>query len=207
MIVINFKNYKTGKDVLKMAKKIQSHIPKAIVAVPSAYMGYVTFRTRLTVYAQHVDYQSSGKSTGFLIPEVVKSAGASGSLLNHSEHKIPLKEIRITIKRCDKLRLKIIACVSSLREARQLKKFKPYSIAFEDPNLVGTGKSITKYKTRDLEKFVFMLRRTRIIPLCGAGIDSKEDYDEALKLGCKGVLVSTVIMKSKNSERFLKNLK
>jgi len=206
MIIINFKNYKTGKEVLKLAKKIQRYLPKATVAVPAAYMGYVTFRTKLTVYAQHVDYQEKGRNTGFLIPEVVKSAGASGSLLNHSEHKIPMKDIRATIKRCNRVGLRIIACASSLRETRELKKLKPYAIAFEDPKLVGTGKSITKYKTHDLEKFVSVMKGTKIIPLCGAGIDSKEDYDEALKLGCRGVLVSSVVMKSRVPEKFLTNV-
>ena len=204
MIVINFKNYKTGKDVLKIAKRIQKYLPKAIVAVPASYIGYVAFRTRLTVYAQHVDYQEKDRNTGFLIPEVIKSAGASGSLLNHSEHKISMRDIRVTIERCNKLRLKIIACASTLKQARELKKLKPYAIAFEDPKLVGTGKSITKYKTNDLEKFVSVLKKTKIIPLCGAGISSKEDYDGALKLGCEGVLVSSVVMKSRVPEKFLK---
>ncbi len=204
MIVINFKNYKVGKDVLKLAKKIQSHVPKAIVAVPSTYIGYVAFRTKLTVYAQHVDPYEKGRNTGFILPEVIKNAGASGSLLNHSEHKISMKDIRTTIGRCNKLRLKIIACASSLKEARQLEKLKPYAIAFEDPKLVGTGKSITKHKTHDLKKLVSELKGTKIIPLCGAGIDSREDYDEALKLGCKGVLVSSIVMRSRAPEKFLK---
>ena len=56
-----------------------------------------------------------------------------------------------------------------------------------------------------LRKFVSLLKNTKIIPLCGAGINSKEDYLEALKLGCKGILVSSVVAKSKgkNPEKFL----
>lgn len=204
MIIINFKNYKTGKEVLKLAKKIQSRVPKEIVAVPATFVGYISFRTKLKVYAQHVDYQNSEKSTGFILPETIKSAGATGSLLNHSEHKIPMKDISTTIIRCNKLGLKIIVCASNLMEARELKKFKPYAIAYEDPKLVATGKSITKYKTHDLEKFVSLLKRTGIIPLCGAGISSKEDYKEALVIGCKGVLVSSIVMKSRNPEKFLR---
>jgi len=204
MIVVNFKNYKTGKEVLNLAKKIQSRVPKAIVAVPATFVGYISFRTKLKVYAQHVDYQTSEKSTGFILPETIKSAGATGSLLNHSEHKIPMKEIKATINRCNKLGLRIISCASNLKEARLLKKLKPYAIAFEDPKLVATGKSITKYKASDLRKFVSLLKGTRIIPLCGAGISSKEDYKEALSFGCKGVLVSSIVMKSKNPEKFLR---
>lgn len=39
MIIVNFKNYKTGKNVLELAKKIEKHLPKAIVAVPPNIFG------------------------------------------------------------------------------------------------------------------------------------------------------------------------
>lgn len=205
MIIVNFKNYKQGRDVLKLAKKIEKANRKIIVALPPSYLGFVKFRTKLTVYAQHIDYQKKGKSTGFIIPEVVKNIGVKGSLLNHSEHKIIQKDIGQTIKRCDKLGLKIVACAYDLKEVKLLKKLKPYAIAFEDPKLIATGKSITKYDAKTLKKFVKTLKGTKIIPLCGSGIDSKEDYREALRLGCKGVLISSSVMKSKNPGKFLKS--
>ena len=107
------------------------------------------------------------------------------------------------MKICDKLNLKVVICTSNLAESKKMKKLKPFAIAFEDPKLISTGKSITKYKVDELKKFISLLKNTKIIPLCGAGIKSKEDYDEALKLGCKGILVSSVVANSKNPERFL----
>jgi len=205
MIIINFKNYKQGREVLKLSKKIEKHVPKAIVAVPPMYLGFVSFRTKLRVFAQHVDYQSSDKTTGFILPKGIKNAGAKGTLLNHSEHKIKLEEIKKTIKECSKLNLKVVACASNLKEAKEIKKFKPFAIALEDKELISTGKSITKYNPKSIKNFIDIMKKTKIIPLCGAGINSKEDYDEALKLGCKGVLIASVIANSKNPERFLKN--
>lgn len=206
MIIINFKNYKQGREVLKLSKKVEKYIPKAIVAVPPMYLGFVSFRTKLKVYAQHVDYQSSDKTTGFTLARSIKKSGAKGTLLNHSEHKIKSEEIKKTIKECEKLKLKVIACASNLREAKEIKKFKPFAVAFEDPKLISTGKSITKYRTNDLKKFISLFKKTKIIPLCGAGINSKEDILEAKKLGCKGVLVSSAVANSKNPERFLNNV-
>lgn len=206
MIVINFKNYKTGKNVLDLAKKIKKHLPKAIVAVPTMYLGLVSFHTKLNVFAQHVDSKDGKRDTGFILPESVKKAGAKGSLLNHSEHKVNIKEMKKTIKNCKKLSLKVIACSSNLRGVKEIKKLKPFAIAFEDPKLISTGKSITKYNPDSIKKFVSLLKNTKIIALCGAGINSVEDYREALKLGCKGVLVSSAIADSKNPEVFLKKL-
>jgi len=170
------------------------------------YLGLVSFHTKLTAFAQHVDSKTGKRETGFILPKGVKNAGAKGTLLNHSEHKIKSEEIKKTIKECNKLKLKVIVCASNLKEAKEIKKFKPYAIAYEDPKLIATGKSITKYKTKDLEKFILVLKNTKIIPLCGAGINSKEDYKEALKLGCKGVLVSSIVANSKNPEKFLKEV-
>jgi len=206
MIIINFKNYKTGKNVLELAKKIEKHLPKAIAAVPPMYLGLVSFHTKLTAFAQHVDSKEGKRATGFILPKSAKKAGAKGSLLNHSEHKISIKEIKKTIKDCRKLNLKVIACASNLREIKEIKKLKPFAIAFEDPKLIATHKSITKYNPDSIKKFVSLLKNTKIIPLCGAGINSAEDYHEALKLGCKGVLVSSAIANSKNPERILKEI-
>ena len=203
MIIINFKNYKQGKDVLTLAKKLEKYKNKIVVCVPATDISEV-HKTKLKVYAQHVNYQNKGKTTGYIFPESIKAAGASGSLLNHSEHKT--KEIKEIIKRCNKLNLKLIVCATTLREIESIKKLKPYAIAFEDPKLIATGKSITKYRTTDLKKFVGFLKKTKIIPLCGAGINSKEDYDEALKLGCKGILISSAIVNSKDPTKFLKDV-
>jgi len=58
---------------------------------------------------------------------------------------------------------------------------------------VGSGKPITKYKSQNVKKFSEMLKGTKIIPLCGAGISSKEDIIAAKKLGCKGVAIGSAI--------------
>ena len=201
MIIVNFKKYKKGKQVKELAKKLNKK--RIIVAVPAVNIKEVADKTKLKVYAQHVDYQEKGRNTGFLIPEIIKGVGASGSLLNHSEHSVSMKDIKLTSKRCKKTGLKLIICASSLKQVRKIKKLKPFAIAFEDPKLIATGRSITKHRSNDLKKFISILGKSKIITLCGAGISSREDYKEALKLGCKGVLVSSIITKSRNTKKFL----
>ncbi len=192
MIVINFKNYVSGKKALKLAKKIEKYIPNAIVAVANADIELIKNNTKLKVYSEYIDNKNT--------PEAVKNAGAVGSLLNHSSHRIFFSNIKKTIRRCNKIGLKLIVCASSINEARKIMKLKPYAIAFEDPKLIGTGKSITKYKADDVKKFTEMLKGKGIIPLCGAGISSKEDIIEAKRLGCKGVLISSAIANARNDK-------
>lgn len=203
MIIVNFKNYKKGGEVLKLAKRIQKY-SDLIVAVPILNIKEVSEKTKLTVYAQHADYQEKKASTGFQTIESLKASGVKGTLLNHSEHKLKLEDLKKTIKQTKKLNLKIIVCVSNLKEVREIKKLKPFAMAFEDPKLISTGKSITKYNPKLIRDFVKIIKNTKIIPLCGAGISSKQDILESKKLGCKGVLIASAITNSKNPEKILK---
>ena len=206
MIIINFKNYRIGPAVLDLVRKIDIYCNKAILAVPLLEMKEIVKETTLPIYAQHVDYFEPGKSTGYIIPEAIKQAGAKGAIINHSEHRLTFSEIKKTVERCRELELKTIICTSTLKQTEQIKKLNPYAIAFEDPKLIGTGKSITMQKANMVQKFVKILEGTNIIPLCGAGITSGDDVAQALILGCKGVLVSSVVANSQNPERFLKEI-
>lgn len=206
MIIINFKNYKIGPAVLDLVRKIDIYCNKAILAVPLLEMKEIVKETTLPVYAQHVDYFEPGKSTGYILPEAIKQAGAKGSIINHSEHKLTFSEIKKTVERCRELELKTIICASTLKQTEQIKKLNPYAIAFEDPKLIGTGKSITMQKANTVQKFAKSLEGTGIIPLCGAGITSGDDVAQALILGCKGVLVSSIVANSQDPEKFLKEI-
>ena len=206
MIVINFKNYKIGKDILDLVHQIEIYYSKAIIAIPTINIKEIAANTSLHVIAQHVDFREAGRGTGYTIPESLVGAGVNMSLLNHSEHKLDIADIKKTLKRCNEVGLKLIICTSSLTEARKLKALNPYAIAFEDKKLVATGKSITEYNAHDVKKFVDILKDSKIIPLCGAGITKGEDVVAALVLGCKGVLVASAVASSQNPEKFLKEI-
>ena len=203
MLVINLKTYRQGAAVMKLVRKIKRYRPNSIVCAQPADIPAIS-KTGIKTYAQHVDYQESGKSTGFIVAEEIKSAGARGSLLNHSEHPVNMSTIKKTLQRCNKLNLKLIICAATLKKAAKIKKLRPWAIAFEDPKLVGTGRSITKYRSNDVEKFSKMLKGSKIIPLCGSGVNSAKDVAEAKKLGCKGVLVASAVARSPRPDKFLK---
>lgn|SRR3989338_1261316 len=206
MIIINFKNYVSGAQVLDLVKKIEIYYSKAIVAVPVVDLASAVKSTLLSIWAQHVDYQEDGKSTGSVVAEHLIAVGAAGSLLNHSERPISMIEIKRTIKRANEVGLKLVVCASTLAAVRQLLPLKPYAIALEDKKLISTGKSITEYDTALLAKFVALLKESECMPLCGAGITTGSDVAKALTLGCKGVLVSSAVANTQNPEKFLKEV-
>lgn len=196
MIVINFKTYQQGKKALELAKTIEEIDNKAIVCIQATDIKEISERTKLRVYSQHVDSLESGRNTGHIIPEAIKASGAIGTLLNHSEHKISFNELKKAIELCRKNKLKVIVCSPKLSEIKKIIKLKPEAIAFEDEKLISTGKSITEYNPQAIIKFVKLMKNTNIIPLCGAGISTREDIKTAFDLGCKGVLIASAIAKT-----------
>ncbi len=198
-----------SEKAMKLAEKIEKSLPKAIVAVSAVDIGYLYYYRKLTIFAQHFDIvNNKERATGFLTIDAIKSGGAKGSLLNHSEHQLGMGEINNSVGELKKNGMKSVVCASTLEMVGQLMKLKnkPYAIAFEDSNLIATGKSITKYDREDLESFVKMLNKTGIMPICGAGISSLEDVVVARQLGCKGVLIASAIAAAKRPEQFLNSL-
>lgn len=208
MILINFKNYTSGKKTIELAKLIKKSLPSAIVVVSDLDVRDVAAHVNIHVFAQHVDYFKTNRATGFAIPEKVKSAGAEGTLLNHSEHPLTDETIARTIKRTNETGLRVVLCAPTLKRAKSFMKFSPYAIAFEDPKLVGSGKSITEHRSNDVEKFSKLLQKTKIIPLCGAGISSAQDVKKARELGCKGVLIASAVanVPLKRAEKILREI-
>lgn len=208
MIIVNFKNYLYDKKSLRLAQLIEKYLPKAIVAASAIDIGYLSYYTKLQIYAQHVDMPEGKRATGFLLPETIKSHGGIGTLLNHSEHRLPFDVIKKTISRVHTAGLKVVLCCETLKEAEKFKELKPFAIAFEDSKLVGSGKSITNYRADDVEKFGKMFAKEKIIPLCGAGVGSAADVLKARELGCKGVLISSAIAAAseKHAEKLLKEI-
>ncbi len=207
MIVINLKNYKKGKEALKLAKTIEKYLPKSIICPSALDIETITSKTKLKIFAQHANFQEEDKTTGYNSLKELKKIGASGTLLNHSEHPLSITNIRKVMIMARKLNIKGIICTPSLKNMKLMLKLKPYAIAFEDPKLISTGKSITKYNSQVLKDFIKIMKKTNVIPLCGAGISSYEDVKEAKNLGCKGVLIASAIANSKNPSSLLRKLK
>src|SRR3989344_5801624 len=118
MIIINFKNYVVSEKSMELARRVYKYLPNAVVCVSAVDISYISYYLpKLKVYAQHVDFQEKGKTTGFVISEAVREQGAVGTLLNHSEHRLKFDEIKKTIKRCKGL--KVILCASNVNEVRK----------------------------------------------------------------------------------------
>src|SRR3972149_8680335 len=67
---------------------VQEETKVRIVAVPQVADLRNCVETGAECWVQHVDPVEQGKNTGWITVEEVEEAGALGTLLNHSEHKL-----------------------------------------------------------------------------------------------------------------------
>ena len=212
LILINFKSYAegTGDNALKLAEFCQSLSEKFGVNIAIAPQDVDIFRissqTRIPIYAQSIEPIEPGAHTGHELALAAKEAGAIGTIINHSENRLTAYQIGQSIEIAKKNGLKTVVCTPTLEFTEEIIEFKPDFIAYESPELIGSGKAISKVKPDFVKKFVDLLSKTNIIPLCGAGISTGKDVKTALDLGTQGVIVASAIVKSKNPKETLEDM-
>ncbi|MEM0217553.1 MAG: triose-phosphate isomerase [Candidatus Nezhaarchaeales archaeon] len=214
LIIINFKTYleATGQRALELAKKgekVASEFGVSIAVAPQAVdIARIASTVSIPVLAQHVDPYPPGAYTGSVSMEAVKEAGAVGTLINHSEKRLRIDEINEVINRAASLGLEVVACANTPEVAASLSVLRPGFIAIEPPELIGTGKAVSKTKPEVITDTIKLIKSVNpdIVVICGAGITSGDDVEAAIKLGTQGVLVASGVVKAKDQEAALRDL-
>jgi len=206
MIIVNFKTYleSTGKNALSLAKQAEKAAKETgaciVVAPQAADLRLVAESVEIPVFAQHVDPIKPGSSTGHVLAEAVKEAGAVGTLINHSERQLRLIDIDATVALCREKGLFSCVCANNPSVSAAVAALKPDITSMEPPELIGSGISVSKSKPEVITDTVQLVKRIdpKMTILCGAGISTAEDVSIALKLGTQGVLVASGIVKAKD---------
>lgn len=201
MIVVNFKTYSeaTSEEARKLGeicRKVRHETGEEIIVTPATEDLLRLDHVDIPVFSQHVDPADPGSHTGHTLVENVKQAGVEGTLLNHSERRIPEEDIKQAVKKAKEHGLKTIVCAQSPEECEKLSKHKPDYIAYEPPELIGGDTSVSDSQPELIQKAV---RASRNVPtLTGAGIKNTEDVRKSVELGCEGVLVASGVVKAEN---------
>ncbi len=214
ILIINFKTYieATGKRALELAKaaeKVAKETGASIAVAPQHIdLRLVAENVEIPVLAQSADPITPGAHTGHILLEAIKEAGAVGVIINHSENRIRIDQAREIIERCRTLDLTVVACAAVPVEAAAIAILGPEAVAVEPPELIGTGRAVSREKPEVITNGVNMVRKVapEVKVLCGAGVESGEDVKRALELGAEGVLVASAIVKAKNWEEKIRDM-
>ena len=212
MVVINFKTYSeaTGRKAVELAKKAEkvSNETHVFVGVAPQFadIAAIANAVSIPVFAQHIDPIRPGSYTGHVLAESVKEAGAVGTLINHSERQLKLSDIDEVIRIARENDLISVVCANNPNISVAMATLKPDIIVIEPPELIGTGIPVSKAKPEVVTGTIKLVREvnSKVTILCGAGISHGDDVAVALKLGTKGVLVASGIVKAKDQYRVLR---
>ena len=116
----------------------------------------------------------------------------------NTEKRISINDIEKLIERFNELELTSLVCAQSIEEVESIAKLKPDIIAIEPPELIGSGRAVSKVNPKIISDSVDTVNsiNKNIDVLCGAGIMTGEDVSIALELGSKGILIASGIIKS-----------
>ena len=211
LIVVNFKTYSTA--MAQSADTLGQHMANVktnarMIAVASAFdLSSVSSISGLEVWSQHLDPVGQGSHTGWLEPETAIARGASGTIINHAEHKVPLEHVEKLLAMLPD-GFPICACAADVEEARALAKLGPTFIAVEPPELIGGDISVTTADPAIVSDTVAAVKEVNpeVRVLCGAGVKNGQDVATAISLGAEGVLLASGVTKANDVQLVLNDL-
>ena len=213
-IVLNVKTYEeaTGNNALEIAilmDKIANETGASMaISVQSTDITLCAQKIKIPVWAEHIDPIKPGSHTGRTLPEAVKAAGAIGTLINHSEHRLILADVDTCITRAKELKLDQIVCSNNVSTSKAIAAFSPDFVAVEPPELIGGDISVTTADPGIVSKSVDAVKAVdkSVKVLCGAGVKNGKDVEKAIELGADGVLLASGIVKASDKENVIRDL-
>ena len=211
LIVVNFKTYSTAlaehaETLGKLMADVETNA--RMVAVTSAFdLSSVSAISGLEVWTQHLDPVGQGSNTGWLEPQTAIARGASGTIINHAEHKVSIDHVRDLMAMLPD-DFPICACAADVAEARALAELGPTFIAVEPPELIGGDISVTTADPAIVSDTVAAVKEVNpnVRVLCGAGVKNGQDVATAISLGAEGVLLASGVTKANDIPGVLRDL-
>lgn len=213
-VIVNFKAYSEveGDKALRLAQTCQEVAERTGVGIgvcpPATAIAKIASAVDVPVFAQHVDPCKPGAATGRLTAQLLRGAGAMGTLINHSERRLRLADIGTAVDMCRSNQLTTVVCTDTANTSAAAASLRPDLIAVEPPELIGGDTSVTDAQPEIIENAVAAVRRVDdgIKVLCGAGIKTGRDVKRAVELGAYGVLLASGVVKAADPAAVLADL-
>jgi triosephosphate isomerase len=213
-ILINVKTFKEGMGnrahMIANAAQLVTHESGIMIGIAPSYIDLhpLCHHFAIPVYAQHVDGFEPGAHTGHISADALRTAGAAGSLINHSERRLTLAEIDASIVALKAQKLISVVCTNNEATSAGAAALGPEYVAIEPPELIGSGVSVSKANPDIIRRSVAAVHAVNpgVKVLTGAGIQSGECVKIAVDLGTDGVLLASSVVKAKEPAVVLRDL-
>jgi len=206
LIAVSFKAYAeaTGLKAVELAREIEAaarEFDHTVIVIPNLVdLRTVADAIELPVFAQHIDPYTPGSHTGSITAEMLREAGAVGTMINHSEKRMILADIDASIKRAHEHGLETMVCTNNVDVTGAVAALSPTYVAIEPPELIGGDISVSTAQPEIVSGSVDVVRRINpdVKVLCGAGVKNRVDVEKSIELGAEGVLLASGIVKAKD---------
>ena len=198
-ILVNLKAYPCDPvEVATAARDVAAASDVRIAVSPQAADLSRVADTGVETWAQHVDPVDTGSHTGSTLPEAVADAGATGTLINHSERRLRLADVDGAVRAAERAGLETCVCANNPAQIRAAAALGPDGVAVEPPALIGGDVSVATADPGIVEDAVAAAADVdeSVAVYCGAGISSGADVETARELGASGILLASGVAKA-----------
>jgi triosephosphate isomerase len=208
-VLVNLKAYPCDPVAVAEAAASVAETSTADVAIaPQAAHIERVADTGVQTWAQHISPVDHGSHTGSTLAEAAADAGATGTLLNHSENRLKLADIDASLDGADRVDFDTVVCANNPDQIRAAAALGPDAVAVEPPELIGTGTPVSKADPDIVTDAVAAAEAVdpSVDVYCGAGISTGEDVVAARELGADGVLLASGVAKADDPQAALEDL-
>ena len=199
---IGLKGYAWGADAVRLAieaDRLADELGVSVIYDPQAVdlPAVAAAVHRVHVFAQHMDPVLPGRGVGAVLAEALRDAGATGTLLNHSEKPMTLGELRRAIERARETGLATLVFADSPSEAAAVARLGPDIVLAEPPELIATGVSAGNVMATFVADTVAAVKAVdpAILVMSGAGVNGPDDVERMIRLGLDGTGSSSGILR------------
>ncbi len=208
-VLVNLKAYPCDPvAVANAAEAVATEHDSDVAVAPQAAQIQSVTETGVETWAQHVSPVEHGSHTGSTLAESTADAGAVGTLLNHSEHRLKLADIDASLDAAERAGLSTVVCANNPDQIAAVAALGPDAVAVEPPELIGTGTPVSQADPDIVRDAVAAAERVdpAVDVYCGAGISTGDDVAAAEELGADGVLLASGVAKADDPRAALESL-
>ncbi|WP_255196088.1 triose-phosphate isomerase [Halorarius litoreus] len=208
-VLVNLKAYPCDAvAVASAAADVADDSGVRVAVAPQAAQLAAVAETGVETFAQHVSPVEHGSHTGSTLAEAAAEAGATGTLLNHSERRLKLADIDAALRAAERADLETVACANNPEQIAAVTALGPDAVAVEPPELIGTGTPVSQADPDIVEDAVAAAASVddSVGVYCGAGISTGDDVLAARDLGSTGVLLASGVAKADDPRAALEDL-
>ena len=208
-VLVNLKAYPCDPvEVASAAHDVAEDADVRVGVAPQAAHLERVAGTGVETWAQHVSPVDHGSHTGSTLAEAAADAGATGTLVNHSERRLKLADIDAAVEAAERAGLDTCVCANNPDQIAAATALSPDAVAVEPPELIGGDVSVSTADPDIVEDAVAAAAGVDddVDVYCGAGISSGDDVTAAGDLGAKGVLLASGVAKADDPRAALEDL-